>query len=193
MASQRSRKKENVSTLMDGTFDMDPVDPGTETVTTEEAVEMPESQHTLTEEAAEAEETTPAAEEAPAEKAEDASVIVVPSVQGVEGTADTAEAPEEEGPTLYEELVEILSPQKGKRGVPTLVGFESTYARAKRFAIIDVNEYILADAYARWTEREGGDDEAFLDMVLKITHNEVPRMFRTVAFFDLESARGRTK
>lgn len=87
---------------------------------------------------------------------------------------------------VYREMAEILSPQKGKRAVPTLVGFESQSAQARRYIIIDVNNVLLEEAYACWKGHGGTDDELFLDNVYRITRNEVPRMFRTVAFLDLK-------
>lgn len=116
-------------------------------------------------------------------------VIVIPSMPGIEDKGwEDALFKESDAPSegIYEELVRILSPQKGKRGVPTLVGFESTYARAKRYVIIDINDNLLKDAYRCWKDHDAGDDEMFLDMVYKITRTEVPRMYRTVAFLDLK-------
>lgn len=92
---------------------------------------------------------------------------------------------------LYKELVDILSPQKGKRAVPTKVRFWSRYAQAWRHVIIDVNEYLLADAYRCWLAHGRTDDEEFLDHVYKIAKLDVPRMFRVVADLDLETLKAK--
>ena len=92
---------------------------------------------------------------------------------------------------LYKELVDILSPQKGKRAVPTKIRFWSRYAQAWRHVIIDVNEYLLIDAYKCWLAHGRTDDEEFLDHVYKITKVDVPRMFRVVADLDLETMKAR--
>ena len=87
---------------------------------------------------------------------------------------------------VYREMAGILSPQKGKRTVPTLIGFVSETAHTKRFVIVDVNMALLEEAWACWLRHNAGTDEEFLDNVYRITHHNVPRMFRAVAFFDLK-------
>lgn len=84
------------------------------------------------------------------------------------------------------EMAKILSPQKGKRAVPTLISFESSYAHARRWVIIDINNVLLEEAWNCWKRHGYHDDELFLDTIYKITKIEVPRMFRVVATLDLK-------
>lgn len=110
--------------------------------------------------------------------------VIEPTGDGFTGDSVTDE-------DLYKELVNILSPQKGKRAVPTKIRFWSRYAQAWRHVIIDVNEYLLIDAYKCWLAHGKTDDEEFLDHVYKITKVDVPRMFRVVADLDLEALKTR--
>lgn len=87
----------------------------------------------------------------------------------------------------YAEMVEIFKPQKGKRAVPTLIEYVSSPTGARRFILLDIKEDIIEEAERRYVAEGGSprDDEAFLNLVYKITGHEVPRMFRTVAYHRL--------
>lgn len=205
MASSRNRKKEEPSPLMEEVFDT--TDTGTPTIsvagsiseggiaaTTEKAMlGFPDEKEAVIP----VENIPPVLrmERDPTKEEIDALVemvqnapppVIIPSLDPEKEETPSSGSDESPSEDIYEELVRILSPQKGKRGVPTLVGFESTYARAKRYVIIDINDNLLNDAYRCWRDHDAGDDEAFLDMVYKITRTEVPRMYRTVAFLDLK-------
>ena len=94
-------------------------------------------------------------------------------------------AVEEPSVDLKSMLTRILSVEKGKRSIPTLVSYTSRSTDTKRFVIIDVNYMVLDDAWTVYCEYDT-DPEKFLGMVYDILDIAVPRMYRGVAPLSLE-------
>lgn len=92
---------------------------------------------------------------------------------------------EEPSVDLKSILTRILSVEKGKRSIPTLVSYTSRSTDTKRYVIIDVNYIVLDDAWTVYCEYDT-DPEKFLGMVYDILDIAVPRMYRGVAPLSLE-------
>jgi len=120
----------------------------------------------------------------------DGPVELAPAERSLTEASEAFTDPSPLDSDVYREIAGILSPQKGKRSVTTLVRFRSDNANALRFVHIDIKDVLLAEAYACWKRHGGTDDEQFLDIVYRVSHNEVPRMYRQVAFLDLDSFEG---
>lgn len=154
-------------------YSFESLEEDSETVTSED-IPVIKMRDDVTEE--EIESLKKAIEEAPA------PVIVVPS-DTVMRAFSTANVTDED---VYDEIRTILSPQKGKRTVPTLVGFHSAYAGVRRYVIVDVNCELMKEAYECWKRHGMTDDEVFMDYVYKVLKVDVPRMFRAVAPLELK-------
>lgn len=82
---------------------------------------------------------------------------------------------------LMDRLTYILDVQRGKRTVPTLVSFSVT--GGIRYVIVDVNVNLVEDAWKEYKadRRDKSNPEEFMDMLYKILHTSIPRMYRAVA------------
>lgn len=85
------------------------------------------------------------------------------------------------------EIVDIVSAQRGKRAVPSLIKFK-TFSNNIRYVIVDVNDSVVKEAWAAYKAKHGNDAnaEVFMAMMYKILDVEVPRMHRAVAPVDLD-------
>lgn len=89
-------------------------------------------------------------------------------------------------PSLREEMKAILNVKKGKRAVPTRVTYYSQYSRSKRWVIIDVNNYLLSEAWKVYKEKsEDKDPDVFMATVYDLLQVEIPRMYVAVAEIEL--------
>lgn len=104
---------------------------------------------------------------------------------GKNGPEPIEVAVEEPSVDLKSMLTRILSVEKGKRSIPTLVSYTSRSTDTKRYVIIDVNYIVLDDAWTVYCEYDT-DPEKFLGMVYDILDIAVPRMYRGVAPLSLE-------
>ncbi len=90
-------------------------------------------------------------------------------------------------PSVEEELKVILTVQRGKRAVPTLITFFSARSNAYRHVIVDVTDSIVEDAWVRYKELcPSPDEEEFMGLVYKILNTDIPRMYRAVATVTLK-------